>query len=116
MFRLASSYKGLDLEFICEESVPDEVVTDGQRIKQVLLNLLQNALKFTARGSITVRASYDRTTKYLSFSVTDTGLGISESDQKKLFSLFGKLNSNAAVNTNGIGLGLNTCKKICEVF
>lgn len=80
MFKLATSQKGLDLIFECDASVPDQVVTDGQRVKQVLLNLLQNALKFTKQGSITVRAAFERSSGYLTLSVTDSGVGISDND------------------------------------
>ena len=48
--------------------------------------------------------------------MTDTGVGISEIDQQKLFQLFGKLSQTSNINANGIGLGLNICKKICEAF
>lgn len=52
----------------------------------------------------------------LKVSVSDTGIGISEDDRKKLFQLFGKLEETASINTSGIGLGLSICKKIVEAF
>ena len=67
-------------------------------------------------GSITVLASYDRSTSYLKISVKDTGIGISPENRKKLFVLFGKLQEAAHINTSGIGLGLNICKRIVEAF
>jgi signal transduction histidine kinase len=54
MFAIGASEKSISVEFYCDDTVPEEVVTDDQRIKQVLLNLLQNALKFTTKGKITV--------------------------------------------------------------
>ena len=85
-------------------------------MRQIFLNLLQNAIKFTYTGQITVSLQYDRVTKYLKGRVNDTGVGISEEDQKKLFQMFGKLRSTASINTNGIGLGLFICKRIAETF
>jgi signal transduction histidine kinase len=82
----------------------------------VLLNLLQNAVKFTMRGSIMVYASYDAAHKMLKISVSDTGIGISVADQAKLFRLFGKLSATSSMNTSGIGLGLSICKRIVETF
>jgi two-component system sensor histidine kinase BarA len=78
--------------------------------------LLNNALKFTMKGSISVMVTFNHDTNHLIVSVTDTGIGISEEDQEKLFKVFGKLRASSSINTNGIGLGLNICRTICEVF
>jgi signal transduction histidine kinase len=61
--------------------VPDILITDEQRVKQVLLNLLNNALKFTMKGSISVKVTFNNDSSHLIVSVTDTGIGISEEDQ-----------------------------------
>jgi signal transduction histidine kinase len=82
----------------------------------VVLNLLQNALKFTFDGSITLKVSYNRHASELIVSVADTGCGISSDDRAKLFTMFGKLESSSAMNSTGIGLGLNICKQIVEMF
>ena len=72
--------------------MPDEVITDEERIKQVLINLIQNAFKFTlAGGSITIQLSYDVDHDFIIFRVMDTGIGIKQEDKDKLFKLFGKL-------------------------
>ena len=68
------------------------------------------------KGSITLKVGYDHEEYYLKVWVIDTGVGISEQDRCKLFSLFGKLKSTSTINTSGIGLGLTTCKKIVEAF
>lgn len=80
----------------------------------MLLNLIQNALKFTMKGGITVSVDYIQ--GELVISVQDTGIGISETDQQKLFQLFGKLSSSRQMNTSGIGLGLSICKRILDSF
>jgi signal transduction histidine kinase len=68
------------------------------------------------KGSISVKVTFLSTTNHLKVSVIDTGIGISANDIDKLFKVFGKLRSTSSINTNGIGLGLNICKTICEVF
>lgn len=107
------------------------IKTDKRRLQQIVLNLLSNALKFTGKnGKIDIVVSIERQDTELSDTVSqkrlinrkacivkvevkDNGPGISKRDQKKLFKLFGKLKSTDQVNTNGIGLGLCICKRIC---
>ena len=87
------------------------VMVDQQRIQQVLVNLLSNACKFTPdEGVIEVRAWVK--SNRLTISVRDSGCGIAEEDQFRLFRDFSTLKSNAHLNPNGIGLGLSICKKI----
>jgi signal transduction histidine kinase len=84
-------------------------------MQQVTLNLLTNALKFTNRhGQITLGGSFEN--DYITVYVKDTGDGIAAEDKPKLFKLFGKLKQKKGVNSRGIGLGLNICKQICELF
>lgn len=63
-----------------------------------------------------MKIDYDPESEQFSASVEDTGLGIREKEQGKLFSMFGKLKSTSKINANGIGLGLFTCKRICEIL
>ena len=102
--------------------VPDdlpELDIDNIRIRQILINLLGNAVKFTKDGTITLRASYTpdpapADTGTLRFSVTDTGIGISEEDQKKLMEPFVQLSGLRGTNAvnNGTGLGLSISKRL----
>ena len=97
------------------------VMTDGHRITQLLLNLQSNALKFTKEGQVVIRVEIehneDTDEKFLKVAVQDTGVGIPEQDQKKLFKLFGFINNkNSVMNTNGIGLGLVIVKNIVTQF
>ena len=85
---------------------------DERRFKQVLINLLKNALKFTLKGRIDIRINYDSVQKLLTGQVRDTGTGIDKDDLPKLFSRFGKLHRTADVNHDGIGLGLTIVKQI----
>ena len=94
------------------------VITDEQRVMQVLLNLQSNALKFTRVGSVTISVEMvqQQEAKYLRLSVTDTGVGIPYEDQDKLFKLFGFVQSTQQYNKNGIGLGLVISEKIVKKF
>jgi signal transduction histidine kinase len=74
--------------------VPQSVVSDERRFKQVIINLLSNALKFTNEGSITIEVEFDADNKKLYFNIIDTGIGIRKADQVKLFKMFGKLKSS----------------------
>ena len=116
MFKVGASEKGIQLVFDCSDDFPEYVVVDAQRIQQVLLNLLQNALKFTFQGSITVSMKYCEVAHQIHFSVTDTGVGIKPEDRQRLFTMFGKLENTMAINTSGIGIGLTICKKIVEAY
>ena len=88
------------------------LIGDEKRFKQVLVNLLKNALKFTFRGHIDLRVNYDSVNKLLIGQVRDTGTGIDKDDIPKLFSRFGKLHRAAQPDNNhdGIGLGLTIVK------
>lgn len=77
---------------------------------------MSNAFKFTAKGSITILVDYNTTFGKLLFRVEDTGVGVKDHDYKKLFALFGKLDASKSINTSGIGLGLNICKKIVNAM
>jgi signal transduction histidine kinase len=80
----------------------------------VILNLIKNALKFTRSGRIDLRAYFDYDASHLCVAVRDTGIGIKQEDLGKLFSMFGKLQRTASMNSEGIGLGLQICKQLVE--
>jgi len=93
------------------------LVGDVRRLKQILMNLIRNALKFTRKGHISVSASYAvAPTNELIIKVQDTGMGIAAEDIPNLFTRFGKLQRTATVNSEGLGLGLNIVKQIAESF
>ena len=103
----------------CSSELPAEVVVDAQRVKQVLMNLISNSLKFTMKGEIRVILSHfwkENNELFIKMSVADTGIGIRQEDKAKLFQLFGKIENTASKNTSGIGLGLSICKKIVTAF
>ncbi len=88
-------------------------LADKRRLKQILVNLLSNAVKFTEKGSITLKV--ESKPKKLEFSVIDTGIGIKESEQKKLFKPFCQLNSHLHYKHRGTGLGLALSRKLARL-
>jgi len=90
--------------------------TDKNRYKQILCNLISNALKYTTNGFIRIKVKFNENTNSLKTSIYDTGVGIAKDDQDKLFNLFGKLNSNSQLNPNGIGLGLTICQRLSKLL
>lgn len=114
LMRLQAEQAGIELR---EEHQPSNVVlqVDENRIRQVLLNLLSNALKFTPRsGSVTVATSVDGAGT-LSISVADTGIGIAPEDQAIALEPFGQIEHGLARNYQGAGLGLTIAKKLTEL-
>mgnify|MGYP005838512055 CR=1 FL=1 len=91
---------------------------DPLKIRQVLLNLISNAAKFTEQGSITLKAEYilnDHQQPQIKVSVTDTGAGIAKEDQKKLFLPFSQVDASPSRKTGGSGLGLSICRHLIEM-
>ena len=83
-------------------------------MKQVLINLIKNALKFTRLGTVKVFSAYDRVKQELQIHVVDNGRGITQPEMANLFRMFGKLKRTARQNSEGIGMGLMICKNIIE--
>ena len=91
------------------------LIGDERRLKQVLINLVKNAVKFTKSGHIIIKYGYKLSTGTLVVQVEDTGRGIAKEDLNKLFTRFGKLQRTANMNHEGIGLGLNIAKQIVDL-
>ena len=96
------------------ENMPS-VSADRTRIRQILLNLLQNASKFTDEGSITVKVTELEESKKVKISVIDTGIGIAPDDQNKLFERFSQVDSSLTRKVGGSGLGLSITKLLVEM-
>ncbi len=109
---------GLWLKFGCAPGVPRLLVGDVGRLRQVLLNLISNAMKFTVRGGITVEikqiAAADGAV-VLRFAVSDTGIGIAAGATDRLFQSFAQADSSISRRFGGTGLGLSICRKIVEM-
>lgn len=111
--------KGLDLIPLTAFEVPRMVLGDPLRIKQILTNLVSNAIKFTDKGYVTLSAAVEQETEQdlaICFSVSDTGMGISPEDQHKLFHAFHQGDTSITRRFGGTGLGLVICKKLAEAM
>lgn len=117
---MSKSAQQKQLEFIFRLSpLPEKLVGDAQRIQQVLINLLGNALKFTSNGHICLTASgelLEHNIYQLQFLVEDTGIGISQQDRKKLFSAFSQIDDAASRSYQGTGLGLVICQQLVQLM
>ena len=109
--------KGLEQAAIIYSDVPLQLLGDPLRIRQVLTNLVNNAIKFTERGSVVVRAMLEEQRDHMAtikVAVTDTGNGITEDMQRELFSAFTQVDQSAARRIGGTGLGLAISKRLVE--
>ena len=92
------------------------IKSDRQKVKQIVLNLLSNALKFTPAGSVTIAASYDEHRRWVAISVQDTGVGIAREDQAKVFEDFRQLDASPTRGYGGTGLGLSICRRLAQML
>ena len=108
--------KPLELQTEVAGDVPDELISDEFRIRQILINFLNNAVKYTEKGMITLRigGSYAGDGYELELSVKDTGRGIRKEDQAHLFEAFSRVDAKANANIEGTGLGLAIVKSIVD--
>jgi len=110
--------KGLELEFIQTAGLPETIKTDPTRLRQCLLNLINNALKFTERGHIIVTASLTecQNKPYIRFDVEDTGIGIPEDKQSIIFESFSQADGSHTRKYGGTGLGLTITRQLVELL
>jgi signal transduction histidine kinase/CheY-like chemotaxis protein len=113
--------KGLELQCVTDDSVPAVVMGDSVRLRQVLVNLLGNAIKFTSQGSVRFEVSQidpehaDRHTN-LHFRVRDSGIGIPKDQQETIFEAFGQADSSVTRRFGGTGLGLTICSQLVQLM
>jgi len=106
---LEANKRGVEVGLFVEKGVPEFVYGDPVRLRQVILNLFNNAVKFTSKGEIVVaihKETEDRASMRLRFAVVDTGIGVSEENQKKLFQAFQQADKSTTRKFGGTGLGL----------
>ncbi|MFL5577015.1 MAG: HAMP domain-containing protein, partial [Gemmatimonadaceae bacterium] len=128
-FRPLAEQKGLDFIVDVQPTVPATVYTDGQRLNQVLKNLLANAFKFTSKGEVrlTVRlaeksrgrfatSSLDRADQVIAFAVSDTGIGIPKDKQRLIFEAFQQADGTTSRKYGGTGLGLTISREISRLL
>lgn len=115
LFEPQLTKKGLSSRFEAVD-LPARVQADDTRIRQILINLLSNAVKFTAAGGVHVKAAYDPSRGRLRYEVSDTGPGIAEHLQSKLFQRFSQVDASTTRAFGGTGLGLAICKGLVEAM
>lgn len=120
LLQTPATKKGLTLTCHIADDVPKVFLCDGKRLRQILLNLIDNAIKFTNTGSVELRvflnASDDTTKSRIVFAVRDTGIGIPESVLPKLFNRYTQADSTTATTHGGTGLGLAICRELTTLM
>lgn len=118
MVKEKADKKGLRLQLEVDKNIPSALYGDDVRIKQVLLNILNNAVKYTQKGSVTFSVTGKPQEKdiLLHFEVKDTGIGIKKEDMEKLFAEFERIEENRNRNIEGTGLGMNITLKLLELM
>ncbi len=115
----AAHAKRLELMQLIYDDVPEQLFGDAQRIRQILVNLIDNAIKFTKQGEVIVRLMLDEENQdecQLSITVTDTGPGIAKEMQRNLFVAFNQGDNSITRVFGGTGLGLSICRKLAEAM
>ena len=115
-FGMIAHNKGLQFEINYRFPLPRIIHTDPTRLKQVLLNLCSNALKFTAQGSVLIQVSCDPNSEILYFAVSDSGIGMTSEQVDKVFQPFTQADSSTTRNYGGTGLGLTISKQLAELM
>jgi signal transduction histidine kinase/CheY-like chemotaxis protein len=114
MFRPQAAEKGIEFRFESTGRLPEVVHADERRLRQILINLLGNAVKFTDSGTVTLRASYLR--EMARFEIEDTGIGISEADLGRIFTPFERGNHPGSNSKAGTGLGLAISRMLTDLM
>ena len=117
LFAAQIRIKGLEAVYLVAPDVPSHLIGDRMRLRQILVNLIGNAIKFTSQGEVAVnveRKGQDEEGCDLEFSVTDTGIGISKEGIEKLFKAFQQVDTSTTRRYGGTGLGLVISKRLAE--
>ncbi len=123
---LHANEKDIKLSSVIDDDVPCSVVGDPNRLRQIVLNLVSNAIKFTQYGEVTIRckcaakenqdSALEEKYKFLHFSVQDSGVGIDKDKIQLIFEAFTQADNSTTRKFGGVGLGLNICKKLVEMM
>lgn len=116
MFNLLAQEKSICLSFEPAINIPSSVTLDTDRLRQILLNLIGNAVKFTDEGTVRLKLNYNETRQTLDIRVEDTGPGMDEEQCALLFQRFSQVDASSTRRHGGTGLGLAICKKLTEAM
>jgi signal transduction histidine kinase/CheY-like chemotaxis protein len=115
-FRGAANAKNLTLNYLPSDTVPGSLKGDAARISQVLLNLINNAVKFTDKGHVSLKLEYSAAANQAIWSITDTGAGIASDQLNKLFERFGQVDNSKTRTQAGTGLGLAIVEELVTLM
>ncbi len=121
LFNIRAREKGIDLVCVLDDSLPGFVTVDPMRLRQLLTNLVSNAIKFTDQGGVVLNASAtpgtaDNGCSDIRFEITDTGIGISDDNIADIFDRFSQASQPSHVQVQGTGLGLAICREIAQLM
>lgn len=114
----SANEKGLKLEYSIDKNVPEAIISDSVRLRQILLNLLSNAIKFTDKGKVELSVTSQPAGGIyeIHFAIKDTGIGIPEDKMSRLFQPFSQVDASMTRKYGGTGLGLAICKRLVELM
>jgi signal transduction histidine kinase/CheY-like chemotaxis protein/HPt (histidine-containing phosphotransfer) domain-containing protein len=108
--------KGLVLQIACEFPIPSLITSDPVRLKQILINLCSNAIKFTEKGAITITLAFDALDKAMIFRVQDSGIGMTPEQLARIFEPFKQADTSITRRYGGTGLGLSLSRRLAELL
>ncbi|MCF8059873.1 MAG: response regulator [Bacteriovoracaceae bacterium] len=116
LFQHMANEKGIDLSYSIDSDVPYGILTDENRLRQIIINLVANAIKFTDHGFVKILLERGSRKDVIKFSIEDTGIGIPQNKLEKIFKPFTQVDDSNSRKYGGTGLGLVICKKLVEIL
>ncbi len=116
LLKVRAEEKGIGLYTYFDSGVPEAIETDAKRLRQILLNLIGNAVKFTDHGHVNVTVRYNLLKNWIEFEIADTGLGIRSKDIPKLFQPFTQIDASSTRTFGGTGLGLAISRRLAVML
>lgn len=116
LFILQANEKSIKLGCEIDSAVPISILGDITRLRQILINLLGNALKFTPVGEISLTVTFDAAQQIIQFAIQDTGIGIAPEGMERLFKSFSQVDASTTRQYGGTGLGLVICQRLCTLM
>jgi PAS domain S-box-containing protein len=113
--KILARNKGLILETLIDQDIPNTLICDERRLKQILINLIGNAIKFTKKGDVKVRL-FKPSPSGWAIKISDTGIGISDKEQVRIFEPFHKVDDSMTGDNRGTGLGLSITKQLIDLM
>jgi len=116
LMNVRAEEKKIELSAAFDGEVPETIETDGTRLRQILLNLVGNAIKFTSKGCVNIRSHFSKETGLLEFEITDTGIGIAPHELENLFHPFTQIDASNTRSFGGTGLGLAISRRLAQML